>query len=506
MVGRSSVRSVVFPLSLAVFFSACTVGPDFRKPKTDIPPDWTEKHEHATSRDRISLAEWWRSFDDPVLDRLVDDAIGNNLSLAIAQQRIIMARAERENAVAGWYPQINLSATKQSRGYSGTMQWPGLPQIAYRYWDTTFDSSWELDIFGGTRRMVEAANASADALVEGRRAILVSLISELASQYAVLRASQLRLEIVRKNEVTAQHIVDLVSKEVGQGIRSTLDLSQARAELETIKATEPPLHAMIAMAAHAIGVLIGKPPGGTLEAELLQPTPVLPVPPALPVLLPAQVIADRPDLRRVERDYAMALAQVGVAKAQLYPRFMIPIVVQPMSSTLHQLFSAASMTWMMGVGIAQPLFDGGRRHARLTAAQAEAEAARITYEESVLIALREVEDALVNFSTAQERDKNLLEAQAQSQKALAQSRTLYEHGLTGYMRVLDAQRSALAAEDAVAISKLDRIRNTIQLYKALGGGWQNVTFNDPKIETRLLQRTGLPLGMDNPVKEEKARN
>jgi NodT family efflux transporter outer membrane factor (OMF) lipoprotein len=464
-------------LLLAGWTAACTVGPDYKPDQIDLPSTWTEHQPNPETTD-AELKDWWATFKDPLLDRLVAQAIAGNENLKIARQRLIQARAGRAIAGSVDYPQVKASAEHLQSNSSTTVDWPpGIGQ--YRTWELGFDASWEIDIFGGTRRAEEAADADIGAAIEDRRTVLVSLLAELAGDYASLRASQLRLDIALRNIEASKRAYDLTQQEFQRGLGTDLEVAQARAQWDNVRSAPPALRAAVARLSHAIGLLLGGFPGD-LEAELSNPSPLMAVPATLPVSLPSETLTNRPDIRRAERRYAAATARIGVATSNLFPHFSIPLMLDPTSSTLGSLFLAKSLDWSIGAAVSGLVYDGGKTDAQIENAKAVAEEARITYEETVRGAFRDVEDALVNYQTETERNGTLKEAAADSDLARDRANRLYGAGLTDFLKVLDSERTAFAAEDLEAQSRLATVQNVIALFKALGGGWQGVAFDDEK--------------------------
>ena len=480
-------RIALCSLALAATLAACTVGPDYQPDPLPLPPAWTESQQAAEAAAIERLKSWWSEFHDPLLDRLVAQAIAGNYDLKIARQRLVQARAQRAIAGAADYPQIHAGGSRSNSNSSTTVEYPpGIGQ--FHTWTAGFDASWELDIFGGTARAKEAADAEIGAALEDRRAVLVSLLGELADAYAALRVSQLRLAIAEHNIEVARKAVSLTQTQFDRGFGTELDLAQARAQQETVESGVPPLDASIARAIHAIALLQGQFPEqlGDLEAELRKTGPMLEVPKSLPLSLPSQVVENRPDIRRAERSYAAANARIGVATAAEFPDFSIPLLFEPTSSAIHTLFEARSINWSIGPAVSQLIFDGGKTDAQIEAAKAAAEAARLAYEETVQSGFREVEDALINYRTEARRLVTLQAASGDDRTVLDQATKLYGAGLTDFLKVLDAERSAYAADDVEAQSRYAEVTDVIALFKALGGGWQAVPFDDevPKGEDK----------------------
>ncbi|AOJ82917.1 RND transporter [Burkholderia savannae] len=455
----------------AIALAACTaVGPDYRPPRPAHPSDWTARGGDAAPADPAQSQDWWRAFRDPLLDKLIAQAIGGNQDLAIARQRLLQARAERDRIASRLGPAVSAGGTADALRSSRALDWPpGIGQS--RTYRLGFDASWELDVFGGTRRAIESADAQVEAIDEDRRAILVSLVSELASDYAELRASQARLRLAADNVASLDATLRLTERAQRRGLGTSFEVAQARAELELAQAALPPLRASVARLAHAIGVLTGGFPGELRDA-LAAPGATLPVAPQLPVALPADVIRERPDIRAAERRFAAATAQIGVARAAQLPRFAIPLSVGSTASLVQDLFASASVAWSIALEGTQTLYDGGRAKAGVSAAQAAAEAARIAYAQRVRVAFREVEDALTAIRAERDRQKALVAAADSSQDAQSRAMRLYRGGLSDYLSVLTAQRATYRARDALALSRLAHVQGVIALYKALGAGWR----------------------------------
>jgi NodT family efflux transporter outer membrane factor (OMF) lipoprotein len=453
-----------------------------RTDQLDVPSTWTEPQPNpqASAADRAAadaaLKDWWASFKDPLLDRLIAQAIAGNEDLKQAKQRLIQARAGRAIAASADYPQVKADGARLQSNSSTTVDYPpGIGQ--YRTWELGFDASWEIDVFGGTKRAEEAADADIGVAIEDRRTILVSLLAEVAGDYASLRSSQMRLDIAQRNIEAARKGYDLTQQEFERGLGTELEVAQARAQWDNVRSAPPPLRAAVARLSHAIGVLLGGFPGD-LEAELSKPAPLMMVPASLPVALPSETLINRPDIRRAERRYAAATARIGVATAELFPHFEIPLMVDPTSATINSLFLAKSLDWNLGLEATGLIYDGGKTDARIESAKAAAESARIAYEQTVRGAFRDVEDALVNYQTEMERNGTLREAASDSDTALDRATKLYTAGLTDFLKVLDSERQAFSAEDLEAQSRLGTIQDVIALFKALGGGWQGVEFDD----------------------------
>ncbi len=465
--------------AMATLLAGCTVGPDFFSPRLKLPDQFTERP--ATPAEialtDAELTRWWRSFDDPTLDQLIDQAIAGNLDLQIARQRLIQAREQRIEVAAGALPSVDFAASPILARSSTTVEYP--PGIGnYHAYEVGFDASWELDVFGENRRATEAATADVGASIADRRAILVSLLSEVATDYAGLRAAQLRLSIAEDNVRTARQVVSFTSQEESQGIGTTLETLQARAQLEQTQSTLPRFTAQVAVQAHAIAVLLGRYPGA-LEPMLDQRQHLMRPPASIPDTIPAEVIANRPDVHEALLQYAAANAQIGVAVAEELPHFSIPISITPQASVLGELFEGASLTYSLALEATQHVYEGGRLNARVRGARAAAEAARLNYEDTVLQALQQVEDALVRVETERETRASLVASVRDARAALDQSTRLYNAGLSDFLTVLTDERTVFASRDELAGSDEALVDDYISLYKALGGGWQEIVLDPP---------------------------
>lgn len=458
------------------------VGPNYQAPTIDVPTRWHEAAGEGTATDAETLRDWWHSFHDPLLTRLVAQTLAANQDLGIARAHLQQARAERIKVAAALGPSVSAGAEGNALRSSTVLDWPpGIGQS--RTWRAGFDASWELDIFGGARRAVEAADAGIDALNEDRHALQVSLLAELVTDYAALRTAQARAAIAQDNIRNLREGERLAELARQRGLGTLTEVAQARAEREAAEARPPLLDADVARLSHAIGVLTGGFAGDWRDALASAPT-AMPRMPAMPVSLPSAVIRQRPDLRADERRLAAATANIGVAQAERFPHFRIPLGIGTTASLLSDLFSGASLAWSVGLQASQSLYDGGRAKAGVTAAQARADAALLVYERDVRRALREVEDALTRLNSERRRQVSLQAAVDDSQQALDRATRLYRRGLSGYLPVLTAQRAANSNRDALAVSRGDELHASIALYKALGAGWTQAEAEPARVAAR----------------------
>ena len=460
-------------VAMTLMLTGCVVGPTYKAPATTVPERWSASAAEPNSAD--ALKSFWASFEDPVLSHLIQQAIDSNYDLKIAGERIRAAHDTVRVAAAGGRPQVGIGAAAESRRETQTIDWPpASPKYGeYPYYALGFNASWELDLFGETRRRKESAQAAADAAVETRRGILVSLTAAVASNYLSLRATQLRLQIARENLDIARQTQKLAHRAFESGERSHLDVSEADGRVHGVEATIPPLQAHLDDLTHALAILLALAPA-QFETGDLQINAAMPAPPALPPSLPSEVIAQRPDIRSAERDYARSNADVGVAVAALYPHFSIPLSIGPSTSQVHELFQTASLLWRMGLDGTQSLYSGGRLTASVDAARANKEAALFSYEQTVLNAFGEVEDALSSQRTEEIRYQALTAQLSDDRQALLEAQERYRRGQVGLLPVLEDQQQLYATQDGQVTSALTRCLADISLFKALGGNWQEV--------------------------------
>jgi len=342
-----------------------------------------------------------------------------------------------------------------------------LEQNLYR---TGFDSSWEVDVFGGTRRRVEAAQATVDAAVEDRRGVLVTLLGEVAKNYIDVRALQRRLAIAQANLKAQRDLLALTKVRFEAGLASDLDVAQAEGQAQTTAAQIPTLESALTTTVYRLDVLLGAQPG-VLKSELAEPAMIPALPPRAQVGLPVELLRRRPDIRNAERQLAAATAQVGAATADLYPKFSLTGAFGLQSISASDWLVGRSRFWSIGPTITWPVFDAGKIRANIEIRNAQQEQALRLYEKSVLTGLADVESALVNYSKEQTRYRSLLEAVSANQRAMGLAEDLYIQGLVDFLNVLDAQRSVFVSESELAQSEASLAANLVALYKALGGGW-----------------------------------
>jgi NodT family efflux transporter outer membrane factor (OMF) lipoprotein len=475
-----SVSSVISCSLLFLFLiSGCAVGPNYRAPQTQAPAQWNESLAGGETNSTIVTAEWWKNFHDSELDSLIERAVRSNLDLRIAQARVREARAQYGIASAELWPTVDGSSSyARQRQFEhqpilGSIPVPASVPFENDVYQAGFDAAWEIDVFGGKRRAKEAAGAQVSGSEFGRRDVTITLLGDVARNYVDLRGYQGRLAIAHENIEAQEKALAITRDRFAKGLASELDVQQASTVLATTRADVPTLESSIQTAMHRLEVLLGQQPG-TLQAELTQASPIPAQPPMVPVGLPSELLLRRPDIRQADRQLAAATANIGVAKADLFPRFFLTGAAGFESISASDWFTSGSRFWSVGPTVQWRLFDAGRIRANIKVQNARQEQALATYEKTVLTAFEEVEDGLVLYAKEQVRRRSLQDAVVSSQKSLETANTLYSSGLTDFLRVLDAERSLYQAQDALVQSDRTISANLISLYKSLGGGWENM--------------------------------
>jgi multidrug efflux system outer membrane protein len=479
------LRAVILLVAAVTSATAtgCLVGPNYRQPFLRLPGRWNGVDEIAkpTSGEapKTDLAQWWRSFNDPLLNQLIAQALSSNLDEKIALSRIHEERAYLVISKSGLFPTLNLDGSYTRQRYSANTPFGEFPNVIPReqdMYEAGFDASWELDVFGGIRRGVEASQAELDASIENARDIRVTLLAEAARDYVAVRALERRLEIATENLRDQNDSLKLTQARFEQGYAPELEVYQARSLLETTRAQVPELESELAQTTHRIGVLLGREPDA-LGAQLsdMAPIPGIADPDAIAVRIPAGLPSDllrrRPDIRGAEREIAAATARVGVATADLFPKFSITGTAGLESISTSDFLLGSSRMWSVGPSMTWPIFAAGRIRANIAAQDAREEQALYVYRKTVLTALAEVEDAMVAYAKERTRHQALAASAQDFKLSEMLARERYVEGYDSYIDVVDAQRSLYAAQDSLAQSDQLLIDDLIAIYKALGGGW-----------------------------------
>jgi multidrug efflux system outer membrane protein len=526
---NKGMKCIPLGILTAIGLAGCTVGPNYHEPENrklqgqqfgELSSASATQPSQPTTRP-MQIDEWWATFHDPELDNLIARAVKSNLNLAQAGSRILEARAERVIAGAGELPTVNVGGGYLRARGSKNVSFPlaafgggtakgsgkqqpsrvdnpsqvnaplgagdagspeggvptsvlgggGLPNVTTDLYQAGFDASWEIDIFGGVRRSIEAANADYQAALEDRRDVLISLLSEVARNYIELRGHQRQIAIAQENLHSQQQSLALTEDRFHAGVTTQLDVARAQAEVATTAASLPLLDAQVHESAHRIAVLLGEQPMALL-VELMEIKPIPAAPAEVPIGVPADLLRRRPDIRRAERQLSSATARVGVATAQLYPRFTLLGSFGFDASKFMKVADWPSYYYSIGPGVTWPIFDAGRIRANIHVQNEAVKQYLSIYEQTVLDAMEDVENALVDYSREQQRHQALAEAVAANRQAVDLATQQYRQGVVDFLTVLEAQRSLFGAEDSMAVSEVQISADLVALYKAVGGGWQ----------------------------------
>jgi len=456
-----------YGIGLLLILSSCSVGPDFKKPTPTMPSSWI-----GSNNTSAEIIKWWENFSDPLLTSLIDRAIQSNLDLKQAVSRVRQARAAKMGAISQFFPTINASGDYTRTGGKRNSQNSGLAaEGVTSLYQAGLDSSWEIDIFGGTRRQVEATGADLVAAQEDQHAVFVSLASEIALNYLALAGTEERIRINQETLLAQQRVVDLTGRRFKAGFANALDTTNASAQVATTQSELPPLQAQQQKYKYALALLLALDPGA-LENELSKPTILPAVPPQIPVGLPSDLLQRRPDIREAEAAFHAATARVGVATADLFPKFSLTALVGLAGPGISSLGYWKDRSWSLIPGVSLPLFDAGRINATIDIQNELQEQSLLNYQKVVLTALNEVESALVDYSRELEHRAALEKVVLANQKALSLSENLYTSGNAEFLNVLVAQKALYSAQDAMGRSETQVRTNLVVLYKALGGGWE----------------------------------
>lgn len=461
--------------------AGCAVGPDYVTPEVSLPTQFAGS-EAQTIAGEPAVQRWWSNFNDPLLAQLVADAVRNNNDLQAAIARVNQSRALYNQTFLNLFPTITSDGqytnthTPTSTFAGGALK-TGRDHIDNDYYSTGFDAVWELDVFGRVRRSVEAKDAELDSSVAGLQDGIRILVSEVARNYIQLRGAQQQKVVSQENARTQEQVVKVAEALFKGGQSTEFDVLRARAQNSSTLATIPPLEAAEKQAIYRLSVLTGRQPQELVGQ--LSPSQALPTFTG-PVTLgdPAALLKRRPDIRAVERQLAAATAGIGVAEGDLFPKLTFVGSISLQAPSVPSLTSGRNDSWNLTPSISWPAFNLGRVLAQVDQAQAISDEALARYEQSILLALEETEGALAQFTSAKQRRDYLKVSVEQSGKAVAIARTQYENGLIDLLPVLDAQRTALLAQLELVGSETNLLNSLVQLFKALGGGWDDAITTD----------------------------
>jgi len=458
----------------------CLVGPDYHPASADAALTWSSPVIDGLTDSAAPPSSWWASFHDAELDSLIQRAERSNLDLLAEEARLRQARAVREGSAADFWPSLDATGSyararqSQNQPLIGALPLPPNFPFEYSVYQAGFDASWEIDLFGGKRRSLQAATAEWEGAIEARNDVMVSLLAEVARNYVELRGSQQRLEIARHDLAVQEEALELTRARFQGGIATELDVTRAAALLAGVQASVPPLETAERTAMYGLSVLIGQQPG-ELVAELSPSAAVPPAPPEIPIGLPSDLLRRRPDVRRAERQLAAETARIGVAKSDWFPKLSLTGDAGMESVSLGKWFEPGSRFWSIGPSLQWRALDFGRVRAEVQAQTAVQEAALATFQKAVLISLQEAENAVVAYAQEQNRHRALADQAADNRRSLDLAESLYAEGRVNFLDVLDVRRSLYAADDQLAASDQAVALDLIALYKALGGGWEMLT-------------------------------
>jgi NodT family efflux transporter outer membrane factor (OMF) lipoprotein len=501
-------------VAASILFSGCTtLGPDFKTPEVAQPKEWLETDVEQVKPEASDYSDWWRAFDDPVLNELIDLAYQQNLSLRIAGIRILEARAILGVAVGSQYPQVQQLRGSYSRIENSENTFPkssGDLTTGFNQWDLGFDATWELDFWGRFRRNLESADANLLTTIADYDAALVSITAEVANTYSLIRTFEERLALARNNVKIQERSLRITDVRFQNGATTELDVRQAETLLHTTQALIPQLETGLRQSKNGLSVLLGLPPSD-LQEILGGDVGVIPAPPVeVAVGVPSELLRRRPDVRSAELAAATQSALIGVAQADLYPSIGIAGSVGLRSEDLGDLFKGGSLTGLIQPGFTWNIFNYGRLKNNVRVQDARLQQLLVSYQNTVLNAYREVEDALSGFLRGKERTAYLSQAVDAAQRSVDLALIQYRDGTTDYTRVLNTQDALVGQQDQLTATRGEVVRSLIAMYKALGGGWQlregkpfvsEATLEQMRARTdwgRVLPPKALPASLETP--------
>ena len=467
------------PMMVLLLFPGCKVGPDYVRPESAVPDQWHEKAVQGLEDGSADLQTWWTVFNDPILEDLIWRCHEENLDLRIAYARIMEARALLGVASGEYWPNVDATGfySRDRISENGLVAPPSGDVDETNLHSLGVDASWEIDVFGRIGRSVESAQASMQASVEDYRDVLVSLYSEVAQSYIVLRSLQTRIQYAVDNATLQRETLELTLDRLDAGLVPRLDVEQAKLVLASTESAIPSLRQQEAQAIHRLSVLLGQPPAALYE-ELSTVSVVPDVPEQVTASLPAELLRQRPDIRRAERVLASQTAEIGVATAGLYPVFSLSGTFALEAQQINDMGDWNSRTWGFGPSMRWNLFDGDRIRNNIKVQEVRTEQAMLDYEQTVLLALEDVENAMVAFEREKERLQDLLDSVDAAKESVKLVRELYDNGLTDFQNVLDMQRSLTAQQDLMASSEGAVANNLVRIYTSLGGGWSEESIEE----------------------------
>ncbi len=454
----------------ALLLGGCMVGPNYERPQMPVPPQhrFVEGPAEAES---LADVPWWEVTKDPQLVALIREAVANNLDLRIATARVEEARAVAGISKSFLYPQVGVTAGYDARQVSRDAEPPQsiTDDKRFKNWDAGFTLSWEIDLFGRIRRQNEAAFAAYLATDQGRRGVLITLVADVASNYLLLRQLDLELEIARDTVVSNDKTVEFYQKRLTGGVSNRLEVDQAVANRARTATAIPDIERRIAITENVLSLLLGRVPGPIDRGAALDDQQV---PPAVPAGLPAALLERRPDVVAAEQLLVAANANVGAARALFFPTISLTGILGGVSRDLGDIAKGDAAVWNLSAGLLQPIFQGGRIRRNYEAAQARFEQAMGEYRRAALDGYREVADSLVSLQKFGEQRTEIKKGVEALRDAAELSRERYDNGLSSYLEILIADQYLFDQELLLAQTRGAELRALVQLYRALGGGWQ----------------------------------
>ncbi len=453
--------------------AGCTaVGPDYNKPDLDPPKSWHQVSDPALLPDKTKIRKWWTVFNDPTLNMLIQNATKQNLDLKVAVATVEEARAQLGVARGDYLPSITAEGSGTREESRGTQM--NSDGILDTYYSTGTDVSWELDLFGRIKRSVQAATAEFQATEEDRVDVMISLYAQVASTYINVRTLQARLKTALENIRSQKEILELTKSRFKHGLATDLDVAQAEQVLANTKSEVPPLRIQLIEEKNNLSTLLGRPPSSL--GKILKHSKPIPMPPdKITTGVPADLLRQRPDLRGAERRLAAQTARIGMTKAELYPILSLTGNLNYKNTELHDMFVPGTRAFSFGPFLSWNIFNSGKIREQIKVEDARARQALFIYEQTLLTALSEVEDAMTGYIEQQTRLKALKDSVQASTRYLHLAEKLYKDGLSDFQNVLDAQRELFLAEDNLDKAKGNSAQYIVTLYKALGGGWDPET-------------------------------
>lgn len=465
---------------LAIFLSGCMVGPDYRKPYTDIPKKWaSSQHIQNIVTENLSEQTWWQNFHDPVLNKLITKASSGNLDIKIAETRISQSRALRASAFAALMPTgdvmggVNRQANQIGFPNGGSSALSSLVRQPFSIFKSGFDASWELDLFGGHRRDLESMEAELAAADASFHDIMISLLAEVARTYLDIRLYQAQLAIAQDTLASNTKTVDVARQRFNVGSTAGIDVTRAISQQEHAEAQIPYYSNLLAQMEYSMDVLLGEQPGITHALV----NEVLPIPVSDKKLVldaPSVVIANRPDIRKAERKLASATAQQGVAVAKFFPDISLSGFIGLFNTNASNFLSASSKSWGMGANILWPILSYGSLSASLNAAKAKQQEAQANYQKTIISALSDVERSFTAYTEQEKYLQSIKKLTAIDRHVYEIARERYQEGQTSFLEVLDAERSLYASRNQLAIAEAQTSQLLCAVYKSLGGSWKPV--------------------------------